>query len=277
MASQGAVAIKNALMFSELQLAYEKQKELDRLKDDFILTVSHEFRTPLTAIEGYVTLISRHGEKLEWSKLEQFANEIHQATNHLMSLINRLHDANSIEEERPKVTPSPVEIRAVAQKAIGLLSPEGRARVQLEIESDWWVLADSELLSNVFTNLIGNALKYSPEDAACQITARLESKDVLAKSGQPHAIVENSASHWVVVGVRDHGEGIPPEEYPKLFQKFSRLPRSLTTSIRGTGLGLWICKQYLDVMGGDIWVESDIGHGSYFQFSLPQAQPPGDR
>lgn len=277
MASQGAVAINNARMFSELQAAYEKQKELDRLKDDFILTVSHEFRTPLTAIEGYVTLISRHGEKLEWAKLEQFAKEIHQATNHLMYLLNRLHDANSIEEEPRKVTPSPVEVSAVAQKAIGLLSPEGKARVRLEIEGDWWVLADGEHLSNVFTNLISNALKYSPEDTACQITARVESKDVLANLGLLHAKAENAASRWVVVGVRDHGEGIAPEDYPKLFQKFSRLPRSLTTSIRGTGLGLWICKQYLDVMGGDIWVESEFGRGSCFQFSLPQAQPPDDR
>src|SRR5262249_47364536 len=160
------------------------------------------------------TLISRHGEKLEWAKLEQFAKEIHQATNHLMYLLNRLHDANSIEEEPPRVTPSPVGVRAVAQKAIGLLSPEGKARVRLEIESDWWVLADGEHLSNVFTNLISNALKYSPDDTVCQITARVESKDALANLGLSHAKAENAASRWVVVGVRDYGEGIAPEDYP---------------------------------------------------------------
>jgi signal transduction histidine kinase len=276
MASQGAVAINNALMYRELQQAYEKQKELDRLKDDFILTVSHEFRTPLTAIEGYVTLISRHGDKLEQVKLDQFAGEIRQATSQLMGMINRLHDANSIEEERPKLTPYPVEIRAIAQKAIGLQSPESQTRLRLEMDNDWWVLADSERLSHVFTNLISNAVKYSPEDAACQITARVEAKETLAKLGLSNARLENAANRWVVVGVRDHGEGIAPEDQAKLFQKFGRLRRSLTTSVRGTGLGLWICKQYLDVMGGDIWVESEFGRGSCFQFSLPLAQPPED-
>ncbi|MGO8947120.1 MAG: GAF domain-containing protein [Ktedonobacterales bacterium] len=276
MASQGAVAINNALLYRQLQEAYEKLKELDQLKDDFILTVSHEFRTPLTAIEGYVTLISRHGDKLEQAKLDQFAGEIRQATNQLTGMIGRLHDANSLDEELLKLTPYAVEIRAIAEKAISLQSPESKARLRLEMETDFWALADGERLLYVFSNLLGNAIKYSPADAACWITARIEAQESLAKLGLPHAQVENASKLWVVIGVRDQGEGIAPEDRPKLFQKFVRLRRSLTTSVRGTGLGLWICKRYLDAMGGDIWVESEFGHGSYFQFSLPLAQPPED-
>ncbi len=275
MASQGAVAINNALLFRQLQEAYEKLKELDRLKDDFILTVSHEFRTPLTAIEGYVTLISRHGEKLDQAKLDQFAGEIRQATSQLMGMINRLHDANN-EDEPLKVTPQPVEIRAIAEKAIGLQSPESKARLRLEMGSEYWVLADGERLLHVFSNLLSNAVKYSPADAPCWIDARVETRESLANLGFPHAETESGAKAWVVVGVRDQGEGIAPEDRPKLFQKFVRLPRSLTTSVRGTGLGLWICKRYIEAMGGDIWVESEYGHGSNFQFSLPLAQGPAE-
>ena len=276
MASQGAVAINNAFLFQRLENAYEKLKELDRLKDDFILTVSHEFRTPLTAIEGYVTLISRHGDKLEQPKLDQFAGEIRQATAQLMGMIGRLHDANSLDEELLKVTPYPVEIRAIAEKAIGLQSPESKARLRLEMETEFWALADGERLLHVFSNLVGNAIKYSPADTMCRITARVERQESLAKLGLPHAEMEQASPQWIVIGVHDQGEGIAPEDRPKLFQKFVRLRRSLTTSVRGTGLGLWICKRYLDAMGGDIWVESEFGHGSCFQFSLPLAQPPAD-
>jgi signal transduction histidine kinase len=275
-ASQGAVAIYNALLYRELQEAYDKQKELDRLKDEFILTVSHEFRTPVTAIEGYVTLISRHGHKLEQAKLDQFAHEIHQATNQLMGMINMLHDANSLSDKPLELTPYPVNVRAAAEKAINVQPPEATARLALEMDRDYWVLADGERLVHVFSNLLSNAIKYSPGEAPCQITTRIETRERLAQQGRPHAQAQNAPERWVVIGVRDQGEGIAPEDQPKLFQKFVRLPRSLTTSVRGTGLGLWICKQYLNAMGGDIWVESEYGDGAYFQFSLPLAEPPNN-
>jgi signal transduction histidine kinase len=81
---------------------------------------------------------------------------------------------------------------------------------------------------------------------------------------------------WVVLGVRDFGLGIAEADQHRLFHKFVRLPQTLTTSIRGTGLGLWICKQYITAMGGDIWQESSYGQGAHFQFCLPLAEPPDD-
>ena len=280
-ASQGAVAIYNASLHGQLQEAhhqlqeaYDKQKELDKYKDEFILMVSHEFRTPVTAIEGYVTLISRHGDKLDQGKLNQFAGEIRQATSQLMGMIGMLQDANRTDEMPLEVTLDRVNIRASAQKAIDSRTPEIKARLQLEIDTDDWVMADSERLATVFSNLISNAIKYSPSNSTCRIMSRVMSGDTLASGGHSKAQLVGVPSQWVVVGVADQGEGIAPEDQAKLFQKFGRLQRSMTTSVRGTGLGLWICKQYIEAMGGDIWVESEFGKGSCFQFSLPLTQPP---
>jgi signal transduction histidine kinase len=272
--SQGAGAIRNAQLYEELTEAYEKQKELDRLKDDFILMVSHEFRTPVTAIEGYVTLIGRHQQKLDQTKLDQFAGEIRQATVQLMGMIDRLHDANSLDSQPLQLTPVPVCVRSAAEEAIAGQAPEAKARIMLDLAEDLWALADAKRLTIVFTNLLSNAIKYSHSHKPCQISARIEERATLVQQGRLRALAEGAAEQWVVVDVRDWGDGIAPDDQARLFQKFVRLSRSLTTSVRGTGLGLWICRKYLQAMGGEIWVESEPGQGSHFQFCLPRATAP---
>jgi signal transduction histidine kinase len=274
LASQGAGAINNAQMHQTLQDAFKELQELDKKKDDFILTVSHEFRTPVTAIEGYVTLISRHGQKLDQSKLSQFAEEIHQATNQLMGMINTLNEANAISSKQPEVALAPIRVRAAAEKVVATLEPDAKARVMLYVPDELWALADERSLTRVITNLLSNAVKYSPAPKPVHVTARIEPRERLAREKRKHAQPASAADRWVVVGVRDWGEGISTEDKPKLFQKFVRLSRSLTTSVRGTGLGLWICRQNMDAMGGDIWVESEFGNGALFEFSLPSVPPP---
>ena len=270
LASQAAIAITNARLYQRLERAFEQQKELDRLKDEFILTVSHEFRTPLTAIEGYVTLIDRHGQRLDQEKLSQFAGEIHQATNQLAGMISTLADANRMSSQPLQLTARPVNLRALAEKAIMGQAQEIRERIQLDIAPDLWALADEERLPLVFSNLITNAVKYAPGGYPYVLSARVESRASLAVAGRRHAQADSAADRWVVVGVQDRGPGISAEDQAKLFQKFVRLPQSLTTSVRGTGLGLWICRQYLDAMGGDIWIESELARGATFRFALPQ-------
>lgn len=271
LASQGGSAISNAMLYRELQRAYEEQQVLDRLKQDFILQVSHEFRTPVTAIQGYVTLIGRHGHKLEQAKLDQYAEEIHQSTGQLMGMVSRLQDASSIGTQPLSLSLGPVNLRDAAMKALADQSPEAKLRVEVMTGSDLWAMGDGERVKAVLSNLLSNALKYS--ERKVHVTAQTVTREVLASQGRPHALKAEAPEMWVVAGVADEGEGIPPEDQVKLFQKFVRLPRSLVTSVRGTGLGLWICRQYLDAMGGDIWVESAIGRGSLFQFILPIAAP----
>ncbi|HEX9035807.1 MAG TPA: ATP-binding protein [Ktedonobacterales bacterium] len=273
LASQAAVAISNARLYRQLEEAYEQQKELDRLKDDFILTVSHEFRTPLTAIEGYVTLIGRHGQKLDPEKLGAFAGEIRQATSQLAGMISMLADASRLSNQALRVTTRTVSLASMADVAIGRQPPEAKARIQSRIDETLWVLADDERLPLIFSNLLSNALKYSGGDKPCRVSARALSRADLGAQRQ-RVLEESAPEQWVVVTVEDEGPGISVEDQARLFHKFVRLQRSLTTAVRGTGLGLWICRQYVEAMGGEIWVDSRPGRGARFSFSLPRAAAP---
>lgn len=279
--SHAGVSIRNAKLVEslnktndELKDALEKLKELVRVKDDFLLTVSHEFRTPLTTIEGYVTLISRHGQKLDEAKLLQFAAEIRQSFSQLTGMLDTISDAYRADNEPLRVARAPVNARAAAERAIAGLPPEAKARVMLEVPENLWVVADAERLTRMFTNLISNAVKYSPASSPCRITARRATHAALSEAGRLPGDTGNLAEEWLVVGVQDFGPGISPEDQTKLFQKFVRLSHSLTTSVRGTGLGLWICQHYVEAMGGAIWVESALGQGSHFQFCLPVSPAP---
>ncbi|HEX6123375.1 MAG TPA: GAF domain-containing protein [Ktedonobacterales bacterium] len=267
--SQAAIAISNAKLYDDLRV-------LDRLKDDFILTVSHEFRTPLTTIDGYVSLIGRHGAKLNTERLEQYGREIRTATDQLASMISTLVDVNRMDSEPLRVEPVPVSARAMAERAIANMPPESKERVRDEVPDSLWVLADAERLPTVFSNLISNALKYGSDTTPCRITARGETLASLTAQGRKVPQGPGAPQRWAVLGVRDFGLGIAETDQHRLFRKFVRLPQTLTTSIRGTGLGLWICKQYISAMGGDIWTESAYGHGAHFQFCLPLTEPPAD-
>ncbi len=269
LASQAAIAISNAKLYEDL-------KTLDRLKDDFILTVSHEFRTPLTTIDGYVSLISRHAERLDTQKLEQYGREIRQATEQLTRMISTLVDVNRMDSEPLKIEPAAVNARASSERALVNHAEEAKQRVRNEVPDDLWVSADPERLPVVFSNLISNALKYGSQTTPCRVTARIERAEALAAHGRKVALGTDGARQWAVLGVRDFGTGIPEEDVHRLFHKFVRLPQTLTTPIRGTGLGLWICKQYITAMGGEIWVESSYGQGAHFQFCLPVAAPPAE-
>ncbi len=274
LASQAAIAISNARLYAELEHAYEQLKELDRLKDDFILTVSHEFRTPLTAIEGYVTLINKHGHKLDQSKLQQFASEIHQATVQLAGMISMLADANRMGSQPLRISPRPIELLPTAMDAASAQAPDVKERIQVRVEPDLWVNGDDERLPLVFSNLISNAIKYAGPGKTCRVIARITKRSDLAAAGRKLTPGGADDQEWVVVTVEDEGPGISPEDQARLFQKFVRLAQSLVTPVRGTGLGLWICRQYVEAMGGDIWVESQLGQGARFNFCLPRIATP---
>lgn len=275
LAAQASVAISNAQLYHDLAQAYEKQKELDRLKDNFILTVSHEFRTPLTAIKGYISLIDRHADRLDQAQFLKYGEEIRQAADNLTGMVDALADANKLEDEPLHLTLSPVNVSDMAATAIASQPPEAKGRILVEIPAALWVSGDAKRLATVITNLVSNALKYSPEGSSCRITARVETREALARQRPGSAPARPGApERWAVVGVLDSGMGISPADQEKLFHKFVRLEKSLTTNVRGTGLGLWICRKYLDAMGGDIWVTSALNQGSHFQFYLPLAQSP---
>ena len=286
--SQAGAAISNARLYQTLKEAKESLEELDRLKNNFILTISHEFRTPLTTINGYISLITRHREKLEPEKLSQFGSEIQLATDKLAGMIGMLADASMLDERALDVRIEPVSLRAMAQRAIAGLTEELRGRISLDIPADMWVLADAERLPMVISNLLTNAGKYAPGSPYRLVVRRerreqlqqkrhlLGRKEADGKDARNNATVLRAAGaheQWLVTHVIDSGPGVATEETERIFGRFVRSQQSLTTPVRGTGLGLWICREYIEAMGGNIWVDSTLGQGADFQFCLPETAP----
>jgi signal transduction histidine kinase len=307
LASQAAVAIHNARLFTDLQHALEQQKELDRLKDDFIVTASHEFRTPLSAIHGYASLLQRHSAKLTADQAQRFSTEITRAAQQLVGMVQTLMDASRLDSGKLTLSLQPVEVRPLVESALALIQPDIQQPIRVEIAAGLWVYADQERLRQVMTNLLTNAGKYSPASSTIEFVARVEPAfmppptatpgkaarlaipsardpsrplpaDRASASSMPpgEQVAPASEPGYLIVSVIDHGDGISVEDQRHLFQKFVRLQRSLTTPVRGTGLGLYICRQYLTAMGGFIWVESTPGQGSTFSFALPLVAPPAE-
>ena len=286
--SQAGAAISNARLYQNLKDAKESLEELDRLKNNFILTISHEFRTPLTTINGYISLITRHSQKLEPEKLGQFGSEIQLATDKLAGMIGMLADASMLDERALDVHIEPVSLRAMAQRAVAGLTEDLKGRIALDIPPDMWVLADAERLPLVISNLLINAGKYAP-GSPYRLVVRRERREQLrqkrhllgrkepdGKDARNNATVLRTASahdHWLVTHVIDSGPGVATEEAERIFGRFVRSQQSLTAPVRGTGLGLWMCREYLEAMGGNIWVESTPGRGADFQFCLPETTP----
>ncbi|HLW01726.1 MAG TPA: GAF domain-containing protein [Ktedonobacterales bacterium] len=296
LAGQAAVAIHNAQLYMDLERAYEQQKELDHLKDDFIVTASHEFRTPLSAIHGYASLLQRHSAKLTTDQARRFSTEITRAAQQLVGMVTTLMDASRLDSRKLLLSPQSVEVRSLAESALALVQPDIQQPIHMEIPADLWVHADPDRLRQVMTNLLTNAGKYSPPTSPIDFIARVEERftlpdvpptgktggltsggiDANGAPGAGSAAAQTEPSAYLIVSVVDRGDGITPEDQKKLFQKFVRLQRSLTTPVRGTGLGLYICRQYLSAMGGAIWVESAVGEGSTFHFALPLVPPPAE-
>jgi signal transduction histidine kinase len=279
LAGQAAVALHNANLFMDLERALEQQKELDRLKDDFIVTASHEFRTPLSAIHGYASLLQRHSAKLTPEQASRFSTEITRAAQQLVGMVTTLMDASRLDSRKLSLSPQAVEVRPLAESALALIQPDIQQPIRTDVPAGLWVYADQERLRQVMTNLLTNAGKYSPSSSPIDFLARIERQftppeSALATKAANSANV--SSSSYIVFSVIDRGEGIALDDQKKLFQKFVRLQRSLTTPVRGTGLGLYICRQYLTAMGGYIWVESTPGQGSTFSFALPLMPSPPD-
>jgi len=225
-------------------------KELDRIKSDFVNTVSHDLRSPLTAILGYVELIERVGTITEQQR--EFVRRIQLSVNSITALINDLLDLGRIEagfDARNEIVP----LQAIIQYAVDGLanrSQEKSQELQLIVPDDLPpVLGNPVRLRQMLSNLISNAVKYTQEGGQITITARAEGNQVITQ-------------------VIDNGPGVPPTDQPYIFDKFYRAS-NIQTGTSGTGLGLAIVKSIVENHMGRIWVDSVVGHGSTFTVVLP--------
>ncbi len=248
---------------ARIEAAYEQQRRLNELKDQFVLHVSHELRTPLTQVYGYLELLENFHDTLTSEKRAGFTRQATQGCETLLMLIDTILDAAGTDSHITPPQAQELVVADVVHEVLEQFEPLQRQEhpVHLEVAEGLVVQADRQCLCRVLRNLLSNAFKYTPPQTTVQVVATR-----CDPATQPLDDIPQ-----VRICVQDTGPGIPPEDIPLLFGKFVRLKRDLAGSIRGTGLGLYISKQLVEAMGGSIWVESAgvAGQGSRLYFTLP--------
>ena len=239
---------------AELREANERLKELDRLKDEFVSTVTHELRTPLTSIRAFTEILLDDPD-VELGQRKNFLGIITKETERLTRLINQVLDLAKIESGKAEWADAAVDMKEVISDtiaAMGQLFKEKNIAVEAQLPGNVSpVTADLDRMIQVMLNLLSNAAKFC--DAA---NGRVE-------------VVLSERDGCIRVDVRDNGRGISPKDQGEIFSKFHQVGGVLTDKPRGSGLGLHISRQIVEHFGGKMWVESDIGRGACFSFTLP--------
>jgi signal transduction histidine kinase len=238
----------------ELTLALEEVKKISKRKTDFISSVSHELRTPLTSIKGYAAILL--AEKLGPlpPELKERLAKINRHSDELVHMINDLLDIARIESGRATMRIEKQDLTNLISAVSDLISIQFKNKnIELEVnipKNTPSVLADRSQIERVFINLLGNAVKFTPQDGRITIKAHIEAE-------------------MVQVDITDTGIGIPPEAIPMIFDEFYRVDNSINQEVKGTGLGLSLVKNIIVAHQGKIWVESKVGKGATFSFTLP--------
>lgn len=231
------------------------EAEVERVKQDFVSMVGHELRTPLTLIRTTIDLLNE-GDAGELNETQGRIVEVLNANaDRLMALINDLLDMSAIDSGRMQIQPTHLELVEVARATVEEAQPAAQAKhhqFRLDMPEQVPTWADRRRVTQVLSNLISNAIKYTPPGGVITVSVRL-------------------ADPWVHVSVQDSGIGIPPEEQAHLFEKFYRTSQGRRTT-GGTGLGLAIARSLVELHGGRIWCESDGMTGTTFTFTLPSRQ-----
>ncbi len=239
-------------------------KRLENIRKDFIANVSHELRTPLTSIKGYTETL-REPELLDLNTIRSFTQVIQKNVDQMTHLLNDLLQLARLESMESQEKLVPVNVNNALQEAREICQPfleEKKITIENKLSQEVVVISDYEQLVRVLVNLIENAIKYSPYE------------DKIIIDGQ------EEDSNWLI-SIQDNGPGIPLEDRVRIFERFYRVEknRNKMYSVRGSGLGLSICKHILENQGGRIWVESPASEslqGSIFRFTLPKAKASSD-
>ncbi|MBI2596478.1 hypothetical protein HYW46_07155 [Candidatus Daviesbacteria bacterium] len=276
LAPEVAVAIQNARSYEEirrfnvilqgkvaqatssLSIANDKLQELDKLKDDFVSVASHELRTPMTAIRSYAWMALHKSDIPLSDRLKKYLDRTITSTERLIKLVNDMLNISRIESGRVEILPEVFNIQTFVSDIfmeVGVRAKEKNLLLKIIYSTIPKVFADRDKVHQVLLNLIGNSIKFTPDAGIITVSFF-------------------SDGNSIETSIEDTGIGLDSGDLPSLFKKFSRLDNSYISSAAsgGTGLGLYICKNLIELMGGKIWAKSDgIGKGAIFTFSLPVA------
>lgn len=266
-----------------------REREADRIKSEFVSVVSHELRTPLTSILGYTELLL--ARDFEPNERKEFIQTVYKQADHLSSLVEDLLNVSRIEAGKIKlerwVMALPKLVRDLVAQLITEIDVE-RHRMLLDVPDTLPpIYADRDKVRQILSNLLSNAIKYSPEGGEVVLQAGVLRHPIPATSNGAKPLPAPAFGAHIVdlppsapplppdpailISVRDRGIGIPPDDVPRVFDRFFRVDNSNTRRIGGTGLGLAITKALVELHGGRIWVESTPGEGSTFYVTLPLA------
>jgi len=252
-ADQAVIAIENVRLFKELEAANRELAAASQHKSEFLANMSHELRTPLNAIIGFSEVLAEKmfGELNE--KQEEYSKDIHASGQHLLSLINDILDLSKIEAGRMELELSDFHLATALDSALTLVRERaGRRSIALHLSVDerlGHIQADERKVRQVVLNLLSNAIKFTPEGGRIEVLAA-------PKGG------------FVEVSVADTGVGIAPEDQEAVFEEFRQVGTA-DKKVEGTGLGLTLCRKFVELHGGKIWVKSELGKGSTFTFTIP--------
>lgn len=227
-----------------------RQEERNRQRAEIVANVSHELRTPLALIKGYASTLLSPGVTLDEASTRRFLNNVSTAADRLGRMIDDLLCASRLDMKQLKLRLQRFDLNRIVSQVLTWLRPHaGQRHLIADLSDDeLWVWADPDRVEQVLVNLLTNAVKYSPPDSTITIQIR--------QLGDPPR---------AMVHVADEGPGIAPEHLPRVFDRFYLTE----TSKKGVGLGLYICRELVQAMGGEIWVVSEVGQGSTFSFTLP--------
>jgi signal transduction histidine kinase len=242
-------------MARELEIEEGRRDELDRLKDEFVLTASHELRSPLTSVQGFAELLMLDKDSLTPRQLET-VEIILDNCRHLVRLLNDLLDLARSDAGRLSIRPQPTEVAPLVEDVVRTMRAQTEASSQSLTEQVEPGLppinVEADRIRQILVNLLTNAHEYTPEGASIGVAA-------------------HTVGAEVEISVSDNGPGIPPDQLERIFERFTRGDAGLTQRVGGTGLGLAISKSLVELHGGSIRAESTVGQGSTFHVRLPIA------
>jgi len=251
--SQQELEIKVEERTRQLTQALEEVNKLSRRKSDFISSVSHELRTPLTSIKGYAAILLAGKLGAVPDEIRERLSKINRHSDELVHMVNDLLDISRIESGKVDMRMENLELTSLVDKVADLLSEQFKTK-NITFNSNipencQKILADRSQMERVFINLLGNALKFTPENGKIGVAAH---------------IINNT----IQVDITDTGFGIPEADRENIFEEFYRVDNTINQEVKGTGLGLTLVRRIIEAHQGRIWVKSKLGEGSTFSFTL---------
>lgn len=275
-AQQVALPLKSASLYQEIKETNLKLEKLERLKSEFISIVSHELRTPLTSIKNSLDILmtGKCGEINDAGS--KFLNMAKRNVQRLAGIINDLLDLSKIEAGKMDFHFKNINIHQVidyVKSTLSILAKDKNIELLTdETDSLPEIFADSQRLEQVLTNLVSNAIKFTPEGKKIIISSKLTNAENIEVHPYFQEEIEKLKGDYIIVSVKDEGIGIAEKDLLHAFDKFAQIENSLSRKVGGSGLGLPIAKQLLDAHNGAIWCCSQLEKGSEFSFAIPVAR-----